>query len=72
MISNVCAMYGSRSDVVSANDKSFKEEVLKHPGVVIVEFYAPWYVLLSWILFIRTVLNFCAFCFCVGVDIARV
>ena len=51
LIANVCAMYGSRSEVVSATDKSFKEDVLKHPGVVIVEFYAPWYVLLSPILY---------------------
>ena len=49
LVCSVCAMYGSRSDVVSATDKSFKEDVLKHAGVVIVEFYAPWYVRISWI-----------------------
>ena len=49
LVASVCAMYGSRSDVVSATDKSFKEDVLKHSGVVIVEFYAPWCVRISWI-----------------------
>ena len=37
----VC-MYGPKSDVVSATEKSFSAEVLKHKGIVIVEFYAPW------------------------------
>lgn len=56
VLSNVCiillavlfvcanAMYSSKSDVVQATDKTFKDEVLNHDGVVIVEFYAPWYV----------------------------
>jgi hypothetical protein len=44
-ISLVCkALYSSNSDVVQVTDKNFKQEVLQHPGVVIVEFYAPWYV----------------------------
>jgi thioredoxin-like negative regulator of GroEL len=36
------AMYGPKSDVINANDKNFKDEVLKAGGIVIVEFYAPW------------------------------
>ena len=36
------AMYGSNSDVVVATEQSFKDEVLKFPGVAIVEFFAPW------------------------------
>ena len=32
----------SASDVVTATEKSFNAEVLKHPGIVIVEFFAPW------------------------------
>jgi protein disulfide-isomerase A6 len=36
------ALYGPSSDVVSVNDKNFKNEVLKHDGIVIVEFFAPW------------------------------
>ena len=28
--------------VVDVTDKTFRDEVLKHPGVAIVEFYAPW------------------------------
>jgi protein disulfide-isomerase A6 len=36
------ALYGPRSDVIQANDKTFKQEVLKFDGVVIVEFFAPW------------------------------
>jgi protein disulfide-isomerase A6 len=39
----VRALYSSGSSVVQVNtEKSFREEVLKHKGVVIVEFYAPW------------------------------
>ena len=38
----VSAMYGPKSDVINANDKNFKEEVLNAKGIVIVEFYAPW------------------------------
>ena len=41
--SSAHALYGGRgSAVVEATDKTFKNEVLQHPGVVIVEFYAPW------------------------------
>lgn len=36
------ALYGPKSDVISADDKNFKDEVLKANGIVIVEFYAPW------------------------------
>lgn len=36
------AEYGPNSAVISATDKSFKDDVLKHDGIVIVEFYAPW------------------------------
>lgn len=39
---SVIAMYGPKSDVIDANDKNFKDIVLKAGGVVIVEFYAPW------------------------------
>lgn len=42
-ISTCLAMYSSKSDVISVNDETtFNKEVLKHNGVVIVEFYAPW------------------------------
>lgn len=36
------ALYNSNSDVVQVTDKTFKDEVLKHPGIAIVEFFAPW------------------------------
>lgn len=39
---SVVAMYGPKSDVIDANDKNFKDIVLKAGGIVIVEFYAPW------------------------------
>ena len=39
---SVSAIYGPNSDVINANDKNFKDEVLKANGIVIVEFYAPW------------------------------
>ena len=43
LVSSAHALYGGRgSAVVEATDKTFKNEVLQHPGVVIVEFYAPW------------------------------
>lgn len=32
----------SASDVVTATEKTFNAEVIKYPGVVIVEFFAPW------------------------------
>lgn len=38
----VTALYGPKSDIVQAGDKDFKDEVLKHDGIVLVEFYAPW------------------------------
>ena len=41
-VTSVIALYGPKSDVISANDKNFKEEVLKANGIVIVEFFAPW------------------------------
>ena len=37
------ALYGSRTDVVLVNDeKTFNTEVMKHAGIALVEFYAPW------------------------------
>lgn len=36
------ALYGPKSDVVVVTEQNFKDEVLKHPGVVLVEFFAPW------------------------------
>jgi hypothetical protein len=36
------ALYGPKSDVVQVGENDFKTEVLKYPGVVAVEFYAPW------------------------------
>lgn len=38
----ISAMYDSKSDVISATDADFKDLVLKHNGIVMVEFYAPW------------------------------
>jgi hypothetical protein len=38
----IAALYSANSDVVQVGDKDFKEEVLKFPGIAIVEFYAPW------------------------------
>jgi protein disulfide-isomerase A6 len=42
LINPIVALYGAKSDVISATDKNFKEEVLKSGGIVIVEFFAPW------------------------------
>ena len=36
------ALYSDKSAVIQATDKTFNTEVKRHPGVVIVEFYAPW------------------------------
>ena len=36
------AMYSSKSNVVEGTAANFKDEVLKHNGIVMVEFYAPW------------------------------
>lgn len=36
------ALYSAKSNVVDVGADSFKQEVMKHDGVVIVEFYAPW------------------------------
>jgi hypothetical protein len=48
ILASASALYGPRSDVVVvADEKSFKEEVLKFGGVAIVEFFAPWFVFLS-------------------------
>ena len=33
---------GAAKHVVELTDKSFRDEILKHDGVAIVEFYAPW------------------------------
>jgi protein disulfide-isomerase A6 len=41
-IFSTAAMYSPKGDVIVANDKNFKEEVLKSSGIVIVEFFAPW------------------------------
>jgi protein disulfide-isomerase A6 len=38
----VNALYGPKSDVVEGTASNFKDEVMKHKGVVVVEFYAPW------------------------------
>lgn len=38
----VSALYSAKSDVVQAGDNDFKNVVLKDPGIVVVEFYAPW------------------------------
>ena len=35
MIVNIECVYGPNSDVISATDKTFSSEVLKHPGIVI-------------------------------------
>jgi len=42
IFSTTVALYSSKSAVVEGTEANFKTEVLKHPGVVIVEFYAPW------------------------------
>jgi protein disulfide-isomerase A6 len=45
LLSMMCiadAMYSAKSAVLDGTEANFKSEVLKHPGVVIVEFYAPW------------------------------
>jgi hypothetical protein len=36
------SMYGPKSAVKSVGASDFKDEVMKHSGIVIVEFYAPW------------------------------
>ena len=35
-------LYDSNSAVIDVNDVTFDQEVEKHDGVVLVEFYAPW------------------------------
>ena len=42
MVASAQALYGPNSDIIQATDKTFKDEVLKYPGIAIVEFYAPW------------------------------
>lgn len=43
LISAANALYSSKGPVVLVNDKKgFKSEVMKHDGVVLVEFFAPW------------------------------
>ncbi len=42
LVQCIAALYGPKSDVIQAGDNDFKNLVLKEPGVVIVEFYAPW------------------------------
>ena len=44
IIFSVSALYGPKSDVLVADDKTFKDMVLKDDGIVIVEFFAPWFV----------------------------
>lgn len=39
---SVQALYGSSSDVIIGTEANFKDEVLKYPGIAIVEFFAPW------------------------------
>merc|ERR1711871_953254 len=39
----ISALYSPKSDVITVLDENtFKTEVLKHPGVAVVEFFAPW------------------------------
>ncbi|RYH25573.1 hypothetical protein EON65_15510 [archaeon] len=38
----LAALYSAKSQVVQVGANDFDKEVLKFPGVVIVEFYAPW------------------------------
>ena len=42
-VSSTYALYASISNVVQVGANDFEEEVLHHSGVVIVEFFAPWY-----------------------------
>ena len=42
LLASTFALYGPKSDVVIGTEQNFKDEVLKYPGVVIVEFFAPW------------------------------
>lgn len=42
IISYIHALYNANSDVVQVSDADFSKEVLKYPGIVMVEFYAPW------------------------------
>lgn len=39
---HVKALYDVQSPVITATDKTFKDEVLKFPGIAVVEFFAPW------------------------------
>ena len=39
---NTISLYGSNSPVVQLTDKNFQNIVMKNPGPVLVEFYAPW------------------------------
>jgi protein disulfide-isomerase A6 len=42
VIAIASALYGPKSAVVQVGANDFDKEVLKYPGVVVVEFYAPW------------------------------
>ena len=44
--------YGPNSDVVSATDKTFSSEVLKHPGIVIGKYIVLWLIDCYLILFL--------------------
>lgn len=38
----LCVLSVAGKHVVDVTDKTFRDEILKHDGVAIVEFYAPW------------------------------
>jgi protein disulfide-isomerase A6 len=42
LTSTINCLYGSNSPVVQLTDKNFQNIVMKNPGPVLVEFYAPW------------------------------
>lgn len=42
IIAIASALYGPKSAVVQVGANDFDKEVLKYPGIVVVEFYAPW------------------------------
>ena len=42
-LSCVLALYSKSDDVIELTEKNFKSEVLDYKGVVVVEFYAPWF-----------------------------
>lgn len=42
MISSVCSLYGSNSDVIKLTASNFNKDVVNSADIWLVEFFAPW------------------------------